>query len=106
MQDVTSKKSSEKASVEVSVEPVSAVDMAVNESLTLRETLVLARNPLTWLPALSYLTTFGFELAVDTNLATVLFGLFKSSSFDQTEAGYVGTRRLRQSTTFRMLMRD
>ena len=106
IQDATSKKFGEKASVEVSVEPVSAVDMAVNKSLDLREALVLARNPLTWLPALSYLTTFGFELAVDTNLATVLFGLFKSSSFDQTKAGYVGIGRLRRSIKFRMLMSD
>ena len=35
--------------------------------------------------------TFGYELAIDANLANVLYGLFKSPTFGQTKAGYVCT---------------
>ncbi|VDB91647.1 unnamed protein product [Peniophora sp. CBMAI 1063] len=91
VQDLEAKVSSEKMTAQVSVEPVSAVDSAVNEPLDLRDTLTLLLNPLTWLPALSYLTTFGFELVVDANLANVLYGLYKGPSFDQTKAGYIAS---------------
>lgn len=37
----------------------SMVDIAVNESLTFKTALVMLASPLTWLPALAYLTTFG-----------------------------------------------
>ena len=76
----------------VSVEPViqSTLDVAVNESLTLRSALKILASPMTWLPALAYLTTFGVELAIDNTMADVLFSLFnkKLSGFDQTKAGY------------------
>ncbi|KZV71120.1 nitrate transporter [Peniophora sp. CONT] len=91
IRELAFKSSSEKVSTKVSVEPVSEVDTAINEPLTLRDTLALLVNPLTWLPALSYFTTFGFELVVDANLANVLYGLYKSSSFDQTKAGYIAS---------------
>jgi MFS transporter, NNP family, nitrate/nitrite transporter len=68
----------------------SPVDIAVNESLTFRTALKILANPLTWLPALAYLTTFGLELAIDGQMANVLFALFGKSihGFDQTKAGY------------------
>lgn len=34
--------------------------------------------------------TFGYELAIDANLANVIYGLFTSPTFGQTKAGYVG----------------
>ena len=68
----------------------STVDIAVNESLTIETTLKILANPLTWLPALAYLTTFGLELVVDAQMANVLFALFgkQIKGFDQTKAGY------------------
>ena len=47
-------------------------------------------SPLTWLPPLAYMTTFGLELAIDSNMANILFALFnpKNPSFTQTQAGY------------------
>jgi len=35
-----------------------------------------------------YMSTFGFELAVDANLANVLYAAHKSGTFGQTKAGY------------------
>ncbi|KAG6852833.1 hypothetical protein C0991_008706 [Blastosporella zonata] len=68
----------------------STVDVAINEPLTVKSAIRIVSNPLTWLPALAYLTTFGLELALDAQMATVLFKLFnkKISGFDQTQAGY------------------
>jgi NNP family nitrate/nitrite transporter-like MFS transporter len=68
----------------------SVVDIAVNQSLTWRTALRIVMSPLTWLPALAYLTTFGFELALDARMADVLYGLFhnKIEGFDQKLAGY------------------
>jgi len=47
-------------------------------------------NPLTWLPTLAYLTTFGVELTIDSKMADVLFVLYSKSlpGFTQTTAGY------------------
>lgn len=47
-------------------------------------------DPLTWLPALAYLTTFGVELTIDSQMANILFTLFqkKRPGFTQTTAGY------------------
>lgn len=67
----------------------SEVDVAVNTPLTLGLAYTILTNPLTWLPSLSYLTTFGFELAIDSNLANILFAIYKSKSFGQTKAGYI-----------------
>lgn len=67
----------------------SEVDVAVNTPLTRQLAYAIITNPLTWLPALSYLTTFGFELAIDSNLANILFAIYKSKSFGQTKAGYI-----------------
>jgi len=78
----------EEAELEQAVQ--SSVDIAVNESLTLKTAVKIFANPLTWLPSLAYLTTFGLELAIDGQMANVLFGLFnkKIHGFDQTKAGY------------------
>ncbi|KAF8599086.1 putative high affinity nitrate transporter protein 2 [Ceratobasidium sp. AG-I] len=67
----------------------SELDVAVNEPLTFKKTMEIVSSPLTWLPALAYVTTFGFELAVDANLVNVLYGLYKSPSFGQLKAGYI-----------------
>lgn len=68
----------------------STVDVAVNESLTLKTAAKILASPLTWLPALAYMTTFGLELALDAQMANVLFTLFnkKVGGFDQDKAGY------------------
>ncbi|KAG6884420.1 hypothetical protein C0993_011292, partial [Termitomyces sp. T159_Od127] len=68
----------------------SAVDVAVNEKLTLKSTVEIVLSPLTWLPSLAYLTTFGLELALDAQMANVLFALYSKRihGFDQTKAGY------------------
>lgn len=65
------------------------MDVAVNTPLTLKLAYAVIINPLTWLPALAYVTTFGFELAIDSNLANILFAIYKSKSFGQTKAGYI-----------------
>ncbi|KAL4248389.1 Nitrate/nitrite transporter [Abortiporus biennis] len=67
----------------------SALDVAINRPLSVQIAFSIIFNPLTWLPALAYMTTFGYELAIDANLANVLFGLYKSASFGQTKAGYI-----------------
>ena len=66
------------------------VDVAVNQSLTLKSAFKILISPLTWLPALGYFTTFGLELLVNSKLADVLFALFKDEldGFDQKTAGY------------------
>jgi NNP family nitrate/nitrite transporter-like MFS transporter len=66
------------------------VDVAINEPLTLKTAVKILTNPLTWLPALAYLTTFGVELAIDSKFSDVLFTLFrkKRPGFTQTTAGY------------------
>lgn len=66
----------------------SDLDVAVNESLTLSAAGKIFISPYTWLPALMYMTTFGFELAIDSNLANVFFNIHKSATFTQTKAGY------------------
>ncbi|KAF5334644.1 hypothetical protein D9611_011951 [Ephemerocybe angulata] len=68
----------------------STVDIAVNEALTLKTALKIVSNPLTWLPALAYVTTFGFELALDAKMADVLYTLYNKrlDGFDQKTAGY------------------
>ncbi|KAL4079388.1 major facilitator superfamily domain-containing protein [Scleroderma citrinum] len=70
---------------------VSQLDYAVNEPLTLGLALKVASTPLTWLPALAYFTTFGYELALDANLANVFLSLYKSKTFGQTKAGYLAS---------------
>ncbi|KAG1736105.1 major facilitator superfamily domain-containing protein [Suillus paluster] len=68
---------------------VSELDTAVNKPVTLNLAYEVISNPLTWLPSLAYMTTFGYELAIDANLANVLFTLLKSPTFGQTKAGYI-----------------
>lgn len=68
---------------------VSELDTAVNKPLSLNVAYEIILNPLTWLPSLAYMTTFGYELAIDANLATVLYTLLKSPTFGQTKAGYI-----------------
>jgi len=85
------------ANIHVTVEPVdeskmvSELDYAVNEPLTLKLALKVASTPLTWLPALAYFTTFGYELAIDANLANIFLSLYKSKTFGQTKAGYLAS---------------
>lgn len=69
---------------------ISETDTAVNEAPTTAMALKIVASPITWLPALSYMTSFGLELAMDGNLATILFNLFHAHrpSFGQTQAGY------------------
>ncbi|KDE09326.1 hypothetical protein MVLG_00642 [Microbotryum lychnidis-dioicae p1A1 Lamole] len=64
------------------------IDVAVAEKPSIAGTLKIATTPYTWLPSIMYMTTFGFELAVDANLANVLFAVHKSPSFGQLKAGY------------------
>ncbi|KAJ7159435.1 nitrate/nitrite porter [Mycena filopes] len=68
----------------------SAVDFAVNETLTIQSGLKILTSPLTWLPALAYLTTFGLELVLDAQMANVLFNLFnkRTPGLNQKKAGY------------------
>lgn len=70
---------------------ISEVDVAVNKPLTLALAFAVVKNPLTWLPALAYLTTFGFELAIESNLANIIFTIHKSHSFTQRDAGYIAS---------------
>lgn len=82
-----------KAATDVTFRPVdsptSEVDVAVNRPMTMAGFRDLATNPLTWLPSLAYLTTFGFELAMDANLASLLFDIYHDMDFGQTKAGYI-----------------
>ena len=65
------------------------LDIAVAEHLTWTSFRKVMLTPYTWLPALMYMTTFGFELAVDANLANVLFASHsKEPGFGQVKAGY------------------
>jgi NNP family nitrate/nitrite transporter-like MFS transporter len=68
---------------------ISELDYAVSEPLTLRLAWKVASTPLTWLPALGYFTTFGYQIAIYANLANILLSLFESTTFGQAEAGYV-----------------
>ena len=72
------------------LENAGQVDTTVKETPTLVTYLRILASPLTWLPPLAYMTTFGLELAIDGNLANVLFALFnkKRPGFGQTQAGY------------------
>jgi MFS transporter, NNP family, nitrate/nitrite transporter len=69
--------------------PVSSLDTAVNEPITLKTAGLVLRNPLTWLPSLAYLSNFGFEIAIDANLGHILLNLYKSETFTFISAGYV-----------------
>jgi len=72
------------------VEKIASIDVAVNKRLTFNAAFQILASPVTWLPALAYLTTFGVELAIDSQMSNVLFGLYskKIAGFDQTTAGY------------------
>lgn len=63
------------------------LDVAVNEPLTWKSFLTIISKPYTWLPALMYMTTFGMELAVDANIASVLVA---NNGLTQLNAGYYG----------------
>ncbi|TFK99358.1 nitrate/nitrite porter [Pterulicium gracile] len=65
------------------------VDIAVNQPLTFKSAMQILSNPLTWLPALAYMTTFGFELAVDSVLAHVLMDIDKNLTL--LNAGYLAS---------------
>lgn len=71
----------------------SGVDTAVNEELTGKAAYKILLSPYTWLPALMYFTTFGWELAFDSNFANTLYAVYfttgKDTSFTQLHAGYI-----------------
>lgn len=71
--------------------PLSALDVAVNRTLTARAAVQVIANPLTWLPAAAYAITFGFELAIDAYLANILYVRYKSRTFGQKKAGYIAS---------------
>ena len=76
---------------EVDVIPLNlTVDNAVKGSPNLVTYIKILTSPMTWLPPLAYMTTFGLELAIDSNMGNVLFSLFnkKRPGFTQTQAGY------------------
>ncbi|TCD62455.1 hypothetical protein EIP91_006882 [Steccherinum ochraceum] len=75
--------------IEEESDVTSQLDVAINEKLTWAATWDILRSPLTWLPSLAYMMTFGYELAIDANLANVLFGLFRT--LGQTKAGYIAS---------------
>ena len=79
--------------VNVTVRPAepatSEIDVAVNQPMTIAVLKGLAISPLTWLPSLAYLTTFGFELAMDANLANLLYDMYQDKNLGQTKAGYI-----------------
>lgn len=64
------------------------LDIAVAEHLTWSSAWQIIALPYTWLPSLMYMTTFGFELAVDANLSAVFYAVHKSTSFTQLQSGY------------------
>jgi NNP family nitrate/nitrite transporter-like MFS transporter len=68
----------------------SKVDIAVNEAITLKTAAKILSSPITWLPCLGYITTFGLELVIDATMADILFTRFNKvlPGFDQTKAGY------------------
>ena len=68
----------------------STIDGSIKGSPTLETYFRFLISFSTWLPPLAYMTSFGLELAIDGNLANVLFSLFnkKRPGFDQTRAGY------------------
>lgn len=55
---------------ETAAKEAAEVDVAVNESLTKAVALRILSSPQTWLPALSYFTTFGLELSVSITVVT------------------------------------
>ncbi|BGP40529.1 hypothetical protein JCM10449v2_004491 [Rhodotorula kratochvilovae] len=64
------------------------LDVAVNEPLTWKSFIDIVSKPYTWLPALMYMTTFGLELCVDANIASVLVA---NNGLTQLKAGYYGS---------------
>ncbi|OSX68190.1 hypothetical protein POSPLADRAFT_1043315 [Postia placenta MAD-698-R-SB12] len=68
-----------------------SIGVTTNQGTTLDVAAQVLMAPATWLPTLAYLTTFGFELAIDANLSNVLYGMYKSESFGQTKAGYIAS---------------
>jgi MFS transporter, NNP family, nitrate/nitrite transporter len=68
----------------------SKVDLAINEPLTMKTGVKIILSPVTWLPALAYLSTFGLELTLDGAMANTLFSLFskQKAGFTQNTAGY------------------
>ncbi|EKM57612.1 uncharacterized protein PHACADRAFT_206503 [Phanerochaete carnosa HHB-10118-sp] len=60
--------------------------------LSWKVTMDILLNPLTWLPGLAYIGSFGYELAIDANLSNVYFGLYnETKGFGQTRCGYLAS---------------
>merc|ERR1711939_936202 len=66
------------------------IDIATSEHLTWRTLGKMLATPQTWLCPLIYILSFGFELAVDANLASVFYASQNNAdpNFGQLEAGY------------------
>ena len=64
--------------------------LKVEGSPSLVAYLRILTSLMTWLPLFTYMTTFGLELAIDSNMANILFASFstKRKGFTQTQAGY------------------
>ena len=73
---------------DVTLDPT--VEYTVKGLPTLATYLKILISPLTWLTPLAYMTTFGLELAIDSNMGNVLFSLFntKRPGFTLIQAGY------------------
>ena len=69
---------------------VNSAENTIKEIPSVTTYFRILTTPMTWLPPLAYMTTFGLELAIDSNMGNVLFALFnpKHSDFTQTKAGY------------------
>lgn len=67
-----------------------SITVSTPAPLTFHALIHILLSSTTWLVALSYMTTFGLELALDGQMANILFGLFgtRVAGFDQTKAGY------------------
>lgn len=79
------------ASAPLPAQNLTPTDVAVSEPITLKVVGRVIADPRTWLAALAYASTFGLELAMDANLANVYYGLFKSPTFQQLDAGYLAS---------------
>lgn len=77
------------------------VDIAVNEVLTLKTALKILSSPLTWLPALSYMCSFGF--GTTSSLSRILGALVNLLPFHQNSPSTATSAPTSSSRTRRSL---
>ncbi|KAK0555405.1 hypothetical protein OC845_000277 [Tilletia horrida] len=68
-----------------------ALDTAVAEPVTLAVLGKVLTDPRVWLVALSYMTTFGLETAMDAALPGLILTLFQGPNFKVDDAAYVAS---------------